>query len=140
MVLQELVPKNIRSQVLTQIDRISQPITDFIRGNPIVSTAAVGIGTTALVSGIAVARRVSTKKKTTTAKRKRKRISKRHTRRKKSRSRRGKRGIIRGRGLGSREIKHTRKGTKLVSFRTKGGKMVRFKVKGTSTRRRGFKK
>jgi len=37
--------------LITNFTRITQPISDFIRGNPIVSTAAIGAGTTGLILG-----------------------------------------------------------------------------------------
>lgn len=121
-----------RTSLLTSLDRITQRATDFIRGNPIVSTAAIGIGTTGLIAGVAsVARK--RKKKRTTKKRKAKRRA--PTRKRKTAKRRTKkRRIIRGRGLGTHEIRHSGKKTKgkfkVVSFRNKKtGKMVRFKVK-----------
>lgn len=135
IVLEQLIPKSTRTDILTSLDRITQPITDFIRGNPIVSTAVIGIGTTGLVTGAAaVVRRKARKKK------KKKSVKKK--RRAKSTKKR-KRKIIRGKGLGRSEIKHSGKGTrgtKFVSFTTKSGQKVRFKVKGTSKRRRGFRR
>ena len=126
-----------KDELLTNLARITQPLTDFIRGNPIVSTAAIGIGTTGLIAGAITTIRKRKKKK---AKVKKRRVTIRKNGRKRKVSRRG---IIRGRGLGRSEIKHSGKGTKgtrLVSFRTASGKLVRFKVKGTSKRRKGFVK
>ena len=141
MVFENLIPKNVRTQVLTTLDRITQPITDFIRGNPLVSTAAVGIGTTGLVTLAATV--IGRKKRKKAIKRRRVARAKPRKRKKAKRIKRKKRRIIRGRGLGRGEIRHSgkgTKGTKLVSFRTKEGKLVRFKVKGTSRRRKGFRK
>ena len=136
--VEDALLKNIKSDgILTNFGRINQAVTDFIRGNPIVSTALIGIGTTGLVIGAksiitrrrkAKKRKATRRKATTTKKRRKKRTG-------------VKRRIIRGRGLGRGEIKHSGKGTrgtKLVSFRTASGKLVRFKVKGTSKRRKGF--
>lgn len=75
--INSLIPKNVKTAVLTQIERITQPVTDFIRGNPIVSTAAVGIGTTGLIAGIATVVRKKSKKKRATVKRKTKKKTKR---------------------------------------------------------------
>lgn len=143
MVLQQLIPSTIsqlipkgKTAILTQIERITQPVADFIRGNPLVSTAAVGIGTTGLVTAVsAITRRKKAKKKKRKPKKKGKRRAKKVKRRK--------RRIIRGRGLGRGEIKHSgrgTKGTKRVSFTTKDGRRVSFKVKGTSKRRKGFRR
>tara|TARA_Y100000310_G_C20677257_1_gene813797 strand:+ start:826 stop:1269 length:444 start_codon:yes stop_codon:yes gene_type:complete len=147
VVLQDFIPKGkFPSSIVTTLERITSPVTDFVRGNPIVSTAAVGIGTTGLLGIAAVGRRAATRKKrkkakkrTTTRKRKKVRKAPRCCVRRKKK----KRKIIRGRGLGRGEIKHSgkgTKGTKLVSFRTKDGKIVRFKTKGSSKRRKGYKK
>lgn len=130
--LSALIPKIRGSPIVANIERILQPVTDFIRGNPIVSTAIVGAGTTGLVAAAAVIRRPSrstkkkTKKKTTRKSSKKRRTSKR--------KKRGKKRIIRGRGLGTHEIRHSGKRTKgkfkVVSFRNKKtGKIVRFKAK-----------
>ncbi len=138
--LQGLLPSVKDSGLLTNFQRITQPTTDFIRGNPIVSTAAIGIGTTGLIAGAITAIRKRRKTKRAKAKvKKRKAPKKKNGRRVKRKV--GKRRIIRGRGLGRGEIKHSgrgTKGTKFVSFTTKDGKRVRFKVKGTSKRRKGF--
>jgi len=150
--VQQFFPKGRGSELLTEFERITQPVSDFIRGNPIVSTAAVGIGTTGLVAGVASFFRKRTKKRKTAKRRVKKRVTKRRTGKKKktkaqikrmrlrnlAKARRarktGKRKIIRGRGLGTREIKHSGKSTKgkfkVVSFRDKRtGKMVRFKAR-----------
>ena len=142
------------SPIFATAERIFQPVTDFIRGNPILSTAAVGIGTTGLIAGITAIRkrRKAPKRK---AKRKKapkrrvKRVGKRRRPKKrtkaelrefrcrclaKARRSRKKKHIIRGRGLGRDEIRHSGRSTKgkmrVVSFRNKKtGKMVRFKVR-----------
>jgi len=77
MALNELIPKSTKSNIVANIDRILQPATDFIRGNPLVSTAAIGLGTTGLVAGAATLAR---RKKTSTKKKKSKTKKKRTTR------------------------------------------------------------
>lgn len=142
---------------MANVERILQPTTDFIRGNPIVSTAAVGAGVTGLVAGAAVIRRRSKKTKKKKAKKTTKRSTKKRTRKKRSKAElkrirlknlakarrarksgkrrsKSKRKIIRGRGLGSKEIRHSGRSTKgkfkIVQFRDKKtGKMVRFKAR-----------
>jgi len=129
---EQFFPASKRQEILANIERVLQPVTDFIRGNPIVSTAAIGIGTAGLVAAATTIRRRKKSKK-----RKKRKVSKRRKRRKSVRVRkkkRKKRRIIRGRGLGSKEIRHSGKGTKgkfkIVSFRDKRtGKMVRFKAR-----------
>lgn len=117
MVLNELIPTNVRSQILTSLDRITQPISDFIRGNPIVSTAALGIGTTGL---IATAATIIRKRKKKTGKKKRK------AKRRVSRRRIKKRKRVRKK-ITHRSPRH--KGHKKVIFTTKEGKKVSFLVR-----------
>lgn len=97
--------------------------TEFARDNPVLTGGA--LGTVGLLSAVQIAR---------VAKRRKKKAPTRKVRRVKRKvkgHKRKKRAVVRGRGLGKREIHHGHKGSKLVSFRTKGGKMVKFKVKGT---------
>jgi len=139
VVFETLFPKAQRTAIVTSLERITQPVADFIRGNPIVSTAAVGIGTTGLVTGISAVRGAVKRRKAKKTKKRRKvskRAKTRKTKKRKVTRRRKKkcRRIIRGRGLGCKEIKHSGRKTKgkfkLVSFRDKRtGKMVRFKAK-----------
>ena len=114
MVLEDLIPKsNFKTALLTSLERITQPVTDFIRGNPIVSTAAIGIGTTGLVAVATAVRRK--RKKKTTRRAARKKTTRRATRKKKKR-------------VTHRSPRH--RGHKTVTFKTKGGKKVRFLVRG----------
>jgi len=59
MVLGDFIPSgNDRgATILSSLQRITQPLTDFIRGNPLVSTAAVGIGITGLAAVATTVRR-----------------------------------------------------------------------------------
>lgn len=101
-----------KTSILTALDRITAPVTDFIRGNPIVSTAAVGIGTTGLITGIAAVTRVRKKRKKAKA-RPKKRATRRKTR--------------------TRKVKRTRRTKKRrthSSPRHKGHKRVSFMVNG----------
>ncbi|HEC65384.1 MAG TPA: hypothetical protein ENI23_08820 [bacterium] len=146
MVFEELIPRVRESRV----GQFFGPGIDFIRSNPIVSTASLGIGVAGLVATAAVIRK-KRKKAKPAVKRKKRSITRRGRKKTKAeikaarirnlakarrarKSGRGKRKIIRGPGLGTREIKHSGRGTKgkfkLVSFRNKKtGKMVRFKVR-----------
>ena len=136
MVLEQFIPKGTRSAILTQIERITQPVTDFIRGNPIVSTAAIGIGTTGLVTGIARVVRGRRKKK----KVKRRKVRRRKVTRKRVKVRHGRRVHIHKRRHIHR-VKHRahrrprHPGHKRVSFTTATGKRVSFLVKPKSKRR-----
>lgn len=113
--LQQFIPKIRGAPLVVNIERILQPVTDFIRGNPIVSTAIVGAGTTGLVvaSGIISRPRKSVKKKVSRkkAKKKIKKTVKKVTKRKKKTH---------------RSPRH--RGHKFVTFTTKDGKKVKFKV------------
>lgn len=116
MVLGDFIPKgNFKTAIITSLERITQPVTDFIRGNPLVSTAVVGIGTTGLITGIAAVGRRA-------AKRKRKAVKKRVTRRKR------KKVTKRRKKITHRSPRH--KGHKRVSFTTKDGRRVNFLVRG----------
>jgi len=112
-----------RTAVLTSLDRITQTTTDFIRGNPLVSTAAIGIGTTGLLTGIATTVRRTRKKKRKTVRRKAKRKTTR-----KRRTKRVKR-VKRTRKKRRTHASPRHKGHKRVSFTTAGGKKVSFLVK-----------
>jgi len=117
--LEQFIPKgSVRSSILTSFERITQPVTDFIRGNPLVSTAAVGIGTTGLVAVASTIRR-----------KKRKKVTKRKParKRKKAKVSRRKRVVKKRKKVTHRSPRH--KGHKRVSFTTKDGKRVNFLVK-----------
>lgn len=157
MVFASIIPKLRQAFERTNFERITQPVTDFVRGNPIVSGVVLGSGTAlaTLASASVVRRTVSRKKKKkTTKKRSKRRTTTKRRRRTKKRSQAqiramrlrnlakarrarkkgGRRRVIRGRGLGTHEIKHSGRSTrgkmKVVSFRNKKtGKMVRFKVR-----------
>jgi len=114
MVLGDFIPAGVdRSSVLSSLQRITQPLTDFIRGNVIVSTAAVGIGITGLVAAATTIRR--RKKKKAKRKAKKRRVKKRRV------SKRRKKKVT------HRSPRH--KGHKRVSFIAKNGKRVSFLVK-----------
>lgn len=112
MTLEQFIPKgNFKSAILTSFERITQPVTDFIRGNPLVSTAAIGIGTTGLITAVAAVRRKRKKK-----------VSRRKVSRKKTTRRKKTRRVT------HRKPRH--KGHKRVSFTTASGKRVKFLVRG----------
>lgn len=99
------------------MDRITQPVADFIRGNPLVATAAIGIGTTGLIAGIAgIFKR---------RKKKRKAAARRKSRKKTTRTRR--RVGARRKRVSHRSPRH--RGHKRVTFKTKTGKTVNFLVR-----------
>lgn len=121
MVLHQTIFPRARTAILTSLDRITAPVTDFIRGNPIVSTAAVGIGTTGLIAGIAAVTRIRRKRKKAKAKPK-----KRKARRRK-RVAKVKRRVKKRKKITHRSPRH--KGHKRVSFTTASGQKVNFLVK-----------
>jgi len=115
--VQAIFPKNLSSQLTNPLERITQRITDFIRGNPLVSTAAVGIGTTGLVAAAT----------TFIRKRRKKRAAKRKvSKRKKAVRKRAK--VKRRKRITHRRPRH--KGHKRVSFTTARGQKVSFLVRG----------
>jgi len=116
MVLQDFIPKGkFPTVIVSTLERITQPVSDFVRGNPIVATAAIGAGFTGLTAAVATLVR---KKKATTRRKTRKRVTKRKTARV---SKRRKRAT-------HRSPRH--KGHKRVSFTTATGKRVKFLVRG----------
>lgn len=121
--LQGLLPSFKDTGFLTNFARITQPITDFIRGNPILSTAAVGIGTTGLIAGATTFIRKRRKAK---VKKRKKAVRKRRVSvRKKKVSRR-------------RRVSHAKprhKGHKRVAFTTKTGQKVSFLVRRSTSPR-----
>ena len=122
--IQAIFPKNLSSELVNPLERITQRVTDFIRGNPLVSTAAVGIGTTGIVAAAVTAIRSRRKKRA--AKR---RVKKRKVSRKRVKVRRKKRV----RHVTHRSPRH--RGHKRVSFTTASGKRVNFLVKPKSKHR-----
>lgn len=127
MSLNNLIPTLRASPLVINAERIFGKVTDFIRGNPIVSTAAIGAGVTGLIATAAI---IKAKKKKKSAKKKsaKKKSTRRKTRKRKSTRKRAK---CRRK---HRIIKHSGKGTKgkfkLVKFRDKRtGKMVSFKAR-----------
>jgi len=142
--VQAIFPKNISSELTNPIERITQQVTDFIRGNPLVATAVVGIGTTGLVASATSLFRRSRKKKK--AKVRRKKSVRKSTRRPKkktvaqirktrlrnlAKARRAKRT---GKRKTHRSPRH--RGHKRVSFTTASGKKVNFLVGKRKHKRR----
>lgn len=122
VVLEQLIPKERIQSITFNIQRILQPVTDFIRGNPLVSTAAIGAGVTGLVAAVATVRRVRKKRRVI---KRRKKVDGR--RRKPTRRRKvGRPRRLKGR-ITHRSPRH--KGHKKVMFTTAGGKRVSFLVR-----------
>jgi len=117
--IENIVPKIRNFPIVANAERILQSTTDFIRGNPIVSTASVGAGVTGLVVAAATIRKLRSKKK---------RTGKRKAKKPKKRTRVSKRKFKRTRKkVTHRKPRH--RGHKKVSFITKQGKRVSFLVK-----------
>ena len=139
--VQAIFPKDKASELVNVLERIGGRVTDFIRGNPIVSTAAIGIGTTGLIAA-AITRVKKRKKRSPTARRTRRKSVKR--RRKKKTKAQIKRQRIRNlvkarraRGKKGRTHRSPRhKGHKRVAFTTAGGKKVSFLVGKRKHKRR----
>ena len=130
--VQAIFPKDKSSELVNVLERLGGRVTDFIRGNPIISTAAIGIGTTGLIAAA-----VTRVKKRRTAKRKitrRKKSVKKIVRRKKRTKAQIKRMRIRNLAKARRARRKgthrspRHKGHKRVSFTTAGGKKVNFLV------------
>jgi len=137
-----IFPKDKSSELVNVLERIGGRVTDFIRGNPIISTAAIGIGTTGLVAA-AITRVKKRKKRSPTARRKRRKSVKRKGKKKtkaqiKRQRLRNLAKARRARKTGKRRTHRSprHKGHKRVSFITKGGKKVNFLVGGRKHKRR----
>jgi len=142
--VQAIFPKDISSELVNPLERIGARVSDFIRGNPLVSTAAVGIGTTGIVAAAVTAvRRRRARKKTT---RKRKSVKRRTTRKRKKKTkaqirRTRLRNLAKARSAkrGRRAKVHRsprHRGHKRVAFTTAGGKKVSFLVGKKKHKRR----
>lgn len=126
MVVNEIVPKIKSSALSISQDGISAgqsilaDINQFVRGNPILSTAVLGATTVGLAATVIQVRK--RKKSKPKARRKRKRVG-RPVRGRKAKTRRRKK-------ITHRTPRHA--GHKIVTFTTKEGKRVKFKVKRPS--------
>lgn len=129
MALQDFIPKVRAIPIISSVERIFQTATDFIRGNPIVSTASIGAGVTGIAAITAV---VAARRKKKKAKRK-KRVSRRRAKRRKRVHRVSRVHVHRikhrhrRKHVSHRSPRH--RGHKRVSFTTKDGKRVNFLVR-----------
>lgn len=120
--------------LLTNFDRITQSATDFIRGNPIVSTAAIGAGFTGLTALAVTQVRRKAKRKAT--KKRRKTTKKRKCPRKKTVKKRTRSGLSKAR---KQKIKFTKKGQPYVITRSGKARFIKRAVaKRAKARRGGF--
>lgn len=112
-------------RIRTSFERFAQPISDFIRTNPIISSAIVGVTSIGTVAGIAAVVRRRRKKRTATRRRvKRRKAPRKRVRRIKRRK---------------RHVTHAsprHRGHKRVVFTTKDGRKVSFLVKKKSSSHR----
>ena len=120
--------KNVFQNAISQAERVSAPVTEFVRSNPLLSASAIGVSTAGLTAGgIAAVRRVSTRKKskkrkTTTTKR---RKTKKRTKRRTSRGRRTPRTAGKGRDRSTKRIRYTKKGQPYVITRSGKAKFIK---------------
>jgi len=142
--VQAIFPKNIASELTNPIERITQQVTDFIRGNPLVATAVVGIGTTGLVASATSLFRSRRKKKKVSKRKSRKRAKVRRRGKKKSAAQirrtrlRNLAKARRARRVGKKRTHASprHRGHKRVSFTTASGKKVNFLVGKRKHKRR----
>lgn len=134
---------NLKSKlqgVFPNIQTITGRVTDFIRGNPIVSTASVGAGSALVASAVTAyagrrKRKKSTRKKSTTKRKKRKgRKSKSRTKRK---GRRTPRTAGKGRDRSTKRIRYTKKGQPYVITRSGKAKFIKKSSAKRSHKRKG---
>ena len=149
--VQAIFPKDKSSELVNVLERLGGRFTDFIRGNPIVSTAAIGIGVTGLTAAAItrvkkrrkkkVARKVGRKKRVTTRRRKGKKKTQVQIRRMRLRNlAKARRARRTGKRRTHRSPRH--KGHKRVSFTTASGQKVNFLVgkKGSPSHRKKRRK
>lgn len=117
--------ENLFPKIRARLEQFAQPISDFVRSNPIISSAIVGV--TALGSIAAVTSVVRRKRKRRAAK-------KRAVRSRKAPRKRAKRVKRRKRHVTHASPRH--RGHKRVSFTTASGKKVSFLVKKKSSSHR----
>ena len=121
--------KNVFQNAISQAERVSAPVTEFVRSNPLLSASAIGVSTAGLTAGgIAAVRKVTTRKKstkkrkTTTTKR---RKTKKRTTRRKTRGRRTPRTAGKGRDRSTKRIRYTKKGQPYVITRSGKAKFIK---------------
>lgn len=137
MVLNQLLPSNVRTAILTQIDRITQPVADFIRGNPLVSTAIVGIGTTGLVAGATTLIRRKKAKKKTAKKRKRKTSKRTKKACKRKSKKKPKRKFGLRKAVRSKKIKTTKNGQPYIILANGRARFIKKKSARIARKRKG---
>lgn len=125
-----------RQDLLLNVDRITQSVTDFIRGNPIVSTAAVGIGTTGI---LATASTLVKRKKKTTRKRKKKSTRKRKkaTRKRKSCRPKKKRKYGLRKSVRSKKIRKTKNGQPYIILANGRARFIKKSSARSARKRKG---
>jgi len=126
-----------RQDLLTNLDRITGQVTDFIRGNPIVSTAAIGIGTTGLIAGATTLFR-RRKKKKATARRKKSRKKSNGRKRKTVRGRTGKRrkfGLRKA--VRSKRIRVTKNGQPYIILKSGKARFIKKSSARLARKRKG---
>lgn len=144
MAIEDLIPKfkSKGTTIISNAERIFQSSTDFIRGNPIISTAALGAGTTGIVA-VATTIRKRRKKKKKTSTRKKRTTRKRKTKKRKSskkktrRGRRTPRTAGKGKDRSTRRIRYTKKGQPYVITRSGKAKFIKKSSAKRSHRRKG---
>lgn len=132
MAIEDLIPKfkSKGTTIISNAERIFQSSTDFIRGNPIISTAALGVGTTGVVTAVAGVRKRRKRKKATSTRKKRA-TRKRTTKKRKSSKKKTKRGrrtprtAGKGKDRSTKRIRYTKKGQPYVITRSGKAKFIK---------------
>ena len=121
------IPSSLKTKlqgINVNVERLFSPVTSFIRGNPLVSTASVGLAGGLVGSAVSKIGRKSSKKKT---KKRKKKTTKRRTRRKRKRKRvrRTPRTAGKGKDRSTKRIRYTKKGQPYVITRSGKAKFIK---------------
>lgn len=122
--------RNLVNDGLPVGNQILSDINQFVRGNPILSTAVVGVGTAGITAGVV---KIARKRKSKRVTRRRKTTKRKTVKRTKSgrRIRRTPRTAGRGKDRSTKRIRYTKKGQPYVITRSGKAKFI----KKTSARR-----
>jgi len=134
--IQDLIPKlrQTRDVILFGGQRVLSGVTDFIRGNPLVSTASIGLASA--VVGTVIGRR-STRRKKKAVTRKRTTRAKRRKTSGAKKTKKKRRGILRNTPRAKKGIRFTKKGQPFIILRSGKAKFIKKSSARSAKRRKG---
>lgn len=120
--------------IMPTLDNVTSRITQFVRGNPLITTSIAGITTAGITAGVvSIARRKKSKKKRTTKKRK----TKRKTPKKRKKVTRKKCKHTKRKKSGSNKIRKTKNGQPYIILASGKAKFISKKSASLSRKRKG---